>query len=413
MNIGIIGLGKLGLPLALAIESKGHIVRGYDTDPNKMNTRPRKTIEQGLDNKVDLNEDLKKSQVEFVRLDDLVDESEIIFVAVQTPHESMFEGIMPIEESPRDFSYEYLIEALSQISEYLSTPKLIVIVSTVLPGTVARITDQIKNPLMQICYNPSFIAMGTTIRDFLFPEFVLIGGDDENAKNKLVEFYQTITDSPIRYMTIESAELTKVAYNTFIGMKLAFTNTLMEICHKIPNADVDEVTDTLKKANNRLISPAYMTAGMGDGGGCHPRDNIAMSWLSAELELSYDLFSSMTQAREKQTDWLANLLCSYDLPKAILGYAYKPQTNITTGSAAMLLKSMLESRGHKVQLYDHYVEERPIDLTKLAPHVFLIGCRHPEYANIEFPKGSIVIDPWRMVDKNTAGIDVVTLGSKH
>ena len=90
-------------------------------------------------------------------------------------------------------------------------------------------------------------------------------------------------------------------------MKIVFANVLMEICHKT-GANVDEVTDALKLANDRLISGKYFTGGMGDGGACHPRDNIALSWLSRKLNLSFDWFENIMLARQKQTEWLANLM---------------------------------------------------------------------------------------------------------
>src|SRR5260370_35886098 len=109
-------------------------------------------------------------------------------------------------------------------------------------------------------------------------------------------------------MSIESAELTKVAYNLAITNKLTMVNTLMEICHKVPGCDVDDVTNALCKATDRIISTKYMSAGLADAGPCHPRDLIAMSWLGSELNLSFNLFEQLKQARESQTSWLADLI---------------------------------------------------------------------------------------------------------
>ena len=134
-----------------------------------------------------------------------------------------------------------------------------------------------------------------------------------------------------------------MAYNTFIGMKIAFANTMMEICHKT-GADVDAVSDAMSLATERLISGRYLRGGMGDGGGCHPRDNIAMSWLAGELDLSYDFFDSLMKCREEQTMWLANLIKEelqgndHLNEVIILGQAFKEETNLTVGSPATLLK---------------------------------------------------------------------------
>ena len=188
--------------------------------------------------------------------------------------------------------------------------------------------------------------MGTTIKDFLSPEFVLFGYDDAGAADVAEGFYSTLHSRPVYRTTIKNAELIKVSYNTFIGMKITFVNTLMEICHKT-GCNVDQVTDAIKMANERLISDKYLTAGMGDGGGCHPRDNIAMSWLGSNIDISHNFFDDLMMAREHQTDWLADLIVEQDQDYReiyILGKAFKPETNIVTGSPSVLLDNLLKER---------------------------------------------------------------------
>jgi UDPglucose 6-dehydrogenase len=258
-------------------------------------------------------------------------------------------------------------------------------------------------PLTSLVYNPSFIAMGTTIRDFLDPEFVLLGGDDAGV---VESFYRSFTDANVWRTSVENAELIKVSYNTFIGLKIAFANTVMEVCHKSPGCDVDQVMGALKLAHRRLISPAYLTGGMGDGGGCHPRDNIALSWLARELDLSYDLFDAAMVARERQAEWLVDLMCEHDLPPAILGVAFKAGTDIVTGSPAVLCQRILEERGFEPVVYD----ERCGFTSEInGPHVFLIGTRHPEHPEFPFPEGSVVIDPWRYIEPRP-GVTVIPVG---
>ena len=109
------------------------------------------------------------------------------------------------------------------------------------------------------------------MRDFIDPEFVLFGVHDATAAEQAEAFYRTITQAPFYRTSVENAELIKVGYNTYIGMKIVFANVMMEICHKSLGTDVDEVMNGLKLANRRLLSPAYLSGGMGDGGGCHPR----------------------------------------------------------------------------------------------------------------------------------------------
>ena len=414
MKIGFLGLGKLGLPCALAIESKGHDVVGYDSNPIVQEYIRNKKIpykEEGV------NQALINSNIKLVTLSELVKFSEIIFVGVQTPHHEKYEGITELPQDRVDFDYTFLKNASIELFEEIkkqNLEKTVIIISTVLPGTIAREIKPLLNNQVKLCYNPFFIAMGTTMHDYLNPEFVLFGVEDLDAAKKAEEFYKTITSVPFFKTSIQNAELIKVAYNTFIGMKIVFANVLMEICHKT-GANVDEVTDALKLANDRLISGKYFTGGMGDGGACHPRDNIALSWLSRKLNLSFDWFENIMLAREKQTEWLANLMEEYDLPKVILGTSYKPESNLEIGSASLLLKNILEKRGHKVTKYDPYVDSDTADNIKnkfKEPCIFLIGTKHHDFIDFDFPEGSVIIDPWRyMPDKN--GIKTIRLGENN
>jgi UDPglucose 6-dehydrogenase len=414
MKIGFLGLGKLGLSCALAIESKGHDVVGYDSNPIVQEYIRNKKIpykEEGV------NQALINSNIKLVTLSELVKFSEIIFVGIQTPHHEKYEGVTELPQDRVDFDYTFLKNASLELSEEIkkqNLEKTVIIISTVLPGTIAREIKPLLNNQVKLCYNPFFIAMGTTMHDYLNPEFVLFGVEDLDAAKKAEEFYKTITSVPFFKTSIQNAELIKVAYNTFIGMKIVFANVLMEICHKT-GANVDEVTDALKLANDRLISGKYFTGGMGDGGACHPRDNIALSWLSRKLNLSFDWFENIMLAREKQTEWLANLMEEYDLPKVILGTSYKPESNLEIGSASLLLKNILEKRGHKVTKYDPYVDSDTADNIKnkfKEPCIFLIGTKHHDFINFDFPEGSVIIDPWRyMPDRN--GIKTIRLGENN
>jgi len=414
MKIGFLGLGKLGLPCALAIESKGHDVFGHDSNPTVQEYVQNKKIpykEEGV------NQALINSNIKLVTLSELVKFSEIIFVGIQTPHHEKYEGVTELPQDRVDFDYTFLKNASIELSEEIkkqNLEKTVIIISTVLPGTIAREIKPLLNNQVKLCYNPFFIAMGTTMHDYLNPEFVLFGVEDLDAEKKAEKFYKTITSATFVKTSIKNAELIKVAYNTFIGMKIVFANVLMEICQKT-GADVDEVTDALKLANGRLISGKYFTGGMGDGGACHPRDNIALSWLSRKLNLSFDWFENIMLAREKQTEWLADLMEGYDLPKVILGTSYKPESNLEIGSASLLLKNILEKRGHKVIKYDPYVDSDTANNIKnrfKEPCVFLIGTKHPDFINFVFPEGSVIIDPWRYMP-DMKNVNVIRLGSNQ
>jgi UDPglucose 6-dehydrogenase len=409
MRVGFVGLGKLGMPCAVAMASKGHDVIGYDIDPELMSKRPRRYHETAADGRSDFNACLAESTIRFGSLNEVARHAELMFVAVQTPHGPAFEGVTPLPEGRADFDYGFLVRAVTDIMACAHAPKVLVIVSTVLPGTLRRHVLPLLPPRVELAYNPYFIAMGTAMYDFLNPEFVLCGSDSPSVCDELRSFYRTITNAPLYATSVESAELAKVAYNTFIGMKIAFANTIMEVCHKVPGADADAVVGALQLATRRLISGKYLSGGMGDGGGCHPRDNIAMSWLARRLDLSFDWFESLMLARERQTEWLADLMEAHALPKAILGYSFKPESNITLGSPALLLRHILERRGHRVLLYDPLVEPDALDVSALGPMVFLIGAKHRVFESYRFPAGSVVIDPWRYL-RGTPEVRVVSVG---
>jgi len=176
------------------------------------------------------------------------------------------------------------------------------------------------------------------------------------------------------------------------------------------------VSGALALATERLLSPAYLRGGMGDGGGCHPRDNIALSWLARELGLSYDWFEGVMLARERQTDWLADLAEEHHARRGfahrrvgIYGRAFKAGTNLTIGSPATLLRNVLEERGFSVEMYDPNIDDGPCPFTELS--VYIVATKHDEFGDPgwEFPFGSVIIDPWRYVPLRES-VEVVHVG---
>jgi len=414
MNVGFIGLGKLGLPCALAIESKGHKVFGVDKDVRVKSYLESKLYphkEQGIETL------LQATGLQLVSdYETLILNSDIIFVTVQTPHDPLYEGVTRVPQDPKDFDYSFLTAALDDVTFGMQNlpdqeradkqGMPLVVISTVLPGTYQTVLAEHVGSDFSYIYNPFFIAMGTVIQDFLSPEFILLGGEfGSEAMQKVIAFYATINNAPKSVMSVASAELTKVAYNTYITSKITFSNALMEICDYLPSANVDDVINTLKLADRRLISPAYMNAGMGDGGGCHPRDNIALSWLVNNYNLSYDIFLSLMIARERQTEFLSDLIVSEVLRTkfttvVILGQAFKPETNLTTGSPARLLVNILQEflpEGTQMYAVDPYVNEEEYEKVmedNTFAKVFFIGTKHAVFNEIEYPEKSSIIDPW-------------------
>ena len=417
MNIGFVGLGKLGFPCAVAMEKiGGHSLKGFDINPAvKQILNARKAPYE----EILFEEFLSDSNIELVdNVGELVDWAEIIFIAVQTPHEKMYEGISPVPDKKIDFDYRILTSAVESLSEALSKNEkvnpLIVVISTVLPGTMNQhVLPKLKSVREQLrfCYNPYFIAMGSTIKDFLDPEFVLIGSLQKEDANFLENFYSTIHNAPAKKMEIESAELTKVAYNTFIGFKIVFANALAEITES-RGGNVDDVTDALALATSRLMSGKYLRAGMSDGGGCHPRDQIAMSWLAEEIGLSADIFGWLANARDLQTKNQAKLISEYaqknHLPICLLGWAYKANTSLEIGSPAKLLAWYLKDFGLPFNVYDPF--SLPDQKLPENASVFFVSTNHDVFYDLELPSGSVVIDPWGLKEKWGNSVNVIKPG---
>ena len=215
MNIGFIGLGKLGLPCALAVESRGHKVVGYD---------PSKQVKEIVDTKklqyqeIWAQEHLEKSKIEIKGIDGVVKHSDIIFVPIQTPHGDEFEGITRIPERRIDFDYTFLKQGIKDLSreiEKQGQDKVVIIISTVLPGTIRKEIKPLLGQHTKLCYNPFFIAMGTTMRDFLHPEFILFGQDDDWALKRAEKFYKTITHAPLFKTTILSNDYFHIQHHYY------------------------------------------------------------------------------------------------------------------------------------------------------------------------------------------------------
>lgn len=422
MKVGWIGLGKLGLPCALTLEHYGdHEIMGFDPSD-----RVRATVESRVPPTVherDLDDLLLATQL---KLGDSVGDvvahtDDFIFVAVQTPHDPRYGGELPMPVDTADFDYTYLRAVAREVNLAAATQNkhiTMVVISTALPGTVRREVMPLLSDFVTLVYNPFFIAMGTTVNDYVNPEFVLVGTDNPDSGDRLRAFYEDFytkgglgTDlPPVLVMTPEEAELTKVSYNTYISLKIVFANTLLEITDKL-GVNVDVVTDALGRANRRLISTAYMRGGVGDGGACHPRDNIAMSWLATELGLAVDPFEFVTRAREAQSEWLVSRVLEtaqqHGLPIVVLGKAYKPESDLVFGSPAALFVHQLHERGETVlDWWDPYIDDRP---PLLKPAVYVVMTKHDEFTDLAYPAGSVVIDPHRYVPLRSE-VDVEWLG---
>jgi len=403
MKIGIVGAGKLGMPVALAIESKGHEVEVYDINPATSGyldgTIPYPHQEEGIGELL-ANNHIKVAE----NIGELVAGKDIIFCAIQTPHEERFEGTTRLPEDRADFDYTFLKQAVTDIVD-ASEKTTLAVISTCLPGTYEREIKPLLNDKIDYVYNPLYIAMGTVVMDYLHPEFVLIGQESPEAADKLASFYTTINDKPHVVTDITTAEGIKVSYNTWITAKTVIANAWGEMCHKT-GMNFDDMYKAWSLATDRLISPRYMKAGMSDGGGCHPRDNIALSHIAKEVGMSHNLWEDLMSAREDHVDWLAQLTLDKateeELPIVILGRSFKPETNIETGSGAVLLANILKEKGAHPQHYE--------DLDGLPQKaVYFIGTAHERYKDFKFPNGSVVLDPHGII-QDRDNVTIIRVG---
>ena len=385
MKIGFIGVGKLGKDAAEVMAEK-HEVIGYDvTEVSPENFEMVPTIKH------------------------VCQDRELIFIAVPTPHHPDYDGRYPTSHLPnKDFDYTIVNDVLDEVNKYVNKDQLVVLISTVLPGTIRReFIDRIDNA--RFIYNPYLIAMGTVKWDMVNPEMIIIGTEDGSTTGDaklLLEFYETFITEGTRYEigTWDEAEAIKIFYNTFISTKVALVNMIQDVAEKSGNMNVDVVTGALERSTYRILGKAYMKAGMGDGGGCHPRDNIALRYMAEELELGYDLFDAIMLAREKQAKNMATRLVIEsdiaNLPIVILGQPYKPDVEYLDGSSSILVGYFCEQYGSAKKVTYDPVE--PIKAVYLLGHMG----KHHDY---DFPEGSVIVDPWRSF-KTDKDIKVIHYG---
>ena len=374
MKIGFIGIGKLGLPCAEVIAEKGNDVTGYDVANVKSD-------------KVTVCSSIKEA----------VKDRNIVFIAVPTPHHPDYDGKAPTAHlEPKDFGYDIVIDCIREANMHMNKDQLLVLISTVLPGTVRReFAPLVTNT--RFVYNPYLIAMGTVAWDMVNPEMIMIGTDDGSTTGdakELVDFYKTIMENDPRYEigTWDECECIKVFYNTFISAKIGLVNMIQDVAEKQGNINVDVVTNALAKSDQRIMGPSYMKAGMGDGGACHPRDNIALRYMAQNLGLQYDIFDAIMNAREVQAKNMANYLIKIaeerSLPILLNGIAYKPGVPYTDGSYSLLVGHYCKEAGY------HCIEVDPMASPQRGPFTAVALLAHPTlYCYLS--EGSVVVDPWR------------------
>ncbi len=354
-SISVIGLGKLGSPLVACFAARGFRVHAVDADVQKIELIAKaappvrepglaELLQEGADN-ISATQDTQSA----------VRDSDATFIVVGTP-----------SEADGSFSLRFAIPACEAIGQAIGAKDsyhLVVLTSTVMPGSTG---NEIRSTLERasgkrcgvdfgLCYSPEFIALGTVIRDFYYPDFLLIGESDPRAGEFLSAIYQrTCKNSPaIARMNWINAEITKLAVNTYITTKISYANMLARLCEKLPGADVNEVTDAL--GLDTRIGPKYLKGAVSYGGPCFPRDNRAFAALASRSGAFADLAEATDRFNRAQIPALAEFIRSQQATNGtigILGLTYKPNTDVIQESFGLLLAELLASQNLPVVVFD-------------------------------------------------------------
>ena len=437
LDVSVVGLGKLGACMAAAIASRGVKTVGVDLSAAAVEKVQRKlapVFEPGLAEMIASCDGMLGATTDFERA---IRNTEITFVVVPTP-----------SNENGAFSLEYVRTAMEQIARSIrekSTYHLVVLTSTVLPGS----TEYFVKPLLEkvsgkqcgkdfgLCYSPEFIALGSVLRDFLNPDFLLIGECDSRAGAQLARFYRESLkiDAPSARMTPVNAELSKIALNTFVTTKITFANLLAEVCEHLPGGDVDAVAHAL--GLDQRIGPKYLKGALGYGGPCFPRDNAALARLLEEIGVSAELPRTVDRMNRAQPERIISIIERLNLRKpkrvAVLGLAYKPNTNVVEESQGVAVARLLVDKGFEVSVFDPVAMEpaRKLlgDVVRYADsvadcvrsaEVIVLATDWTEFRSLPYQLASakpspVILDGWRTL-RTSHGSDEISylaIGTEH
>lgn len=359
-KVSVVGLGKLGASMAACFASRGVTVLAHDKNSNtveQINNGIAPVVETGL------QEYLERygSKISAYRtLEPLIENTNLTFIIVPTP-----------SKNDGAFSTTILEDVLREIGELLGrkcTKHTIVVTSTIMPGEsvnnliplIEKASGKKVDKDIGFVYSPEFISLGSIIKEFLSPEIVLIGSREENDRKLLSTFYEKIciNQPPISCMNLSNAELTKLAINCFMTMKISFSNMLGGICETLPEGDVDEVTNAVHLYNGGLKKG--FKSGIGYGGPCLPRDNLAMARLCNLSNIPNSLPTQIHQFNLSVINTLYETLNSimekHSKSLVIVGLAYKQESWLLECSQAFELANLFSRDGFDVSIYDPYVQ---------------------------------------------------------
>jgi len=359
-RVSVVGLGKLGAPLAAVLASRGFSVIGLDVNKtlvDAMNAGKMPIVEPQLNELIAANRERLTATMD---ANEAIQKSDASFVIVPTP-----------SDSTGFFSNRFVLQAMETLGKALKNKKgyhMVVITSTVMPGTTGTeikealeaASGRIVGPDLGLCYNPEFIALGSVVRDMLFPDSILIGESDTKAGDMLQTIYLQMCENkpPVQRMNFVNAELTKISVNTYVTTKISYANMLADICDRIPGADVDAVTKALG-ADTR-IGAKYLKGAMGYGGPCFPRDNVAFAAFARKIGARADVAEATDRINNFQVERLSNLVAKFAKSGtriAILGLSYKPHTPVVEESHSVKLAAKLADAGYVVTVHDPLAQD--------------------------------------------------------
>jgi UDPglucose 6-dehydrogenase len=412
-EVSVVGLGKLGLCIAAVLAYRGFKVVGVDVDKAKVdavNGGRSPIVETNLEDLISQNSKNLRATTNHY---DAVKQTQASFVIVPTP-----------SEPDGSFSLKFVVEAVEKIGRAIADKDgyhLVVINSTVSPGSME---NRVK-PLLEevtgkkcgmdfgLCYNPEFIALGDVIRGLLEPDLVLIGESDPKAGSILADMYKRIcvNNPPIERTSFINAEIAKIAINSYITMKITFANLLAEICENTDGADVDEVTRIIGRDSR--IGSKYLKGGLGYGGPCFPRDNIAFARFAESVSVKAELPITVHRANLSQVKRVVKIIeqlkLNHDKKIGILGLSYKPDTPIVEESQSIMLARELSSKGYVVHVYDPLaleeakkvlgntaIYEKTLDTCIKNVDVVVLATPWKSFSIIN-TEGKIIIDCWRLL----------------
>jgi UDPglucose 6-dehydrogenase len=350
MKIAVIGTGYVGLVAGACLAENGNDVVCVDRDSAKVRALQRGRIpiyEPGLEELVRRN----RSEKRLTFTTDLskgVRASQIVFIAVGTPTG---------EDGSADL--RHVLEVARQIGKSMNGYKVVVDKSTVPVGTSEKVREAIRKETSQpfsVVSNPEFLKQGAAIEDFMKPDRVVIGADDQRSGEIMKELYApfTRTGAPIMMMDCASAELCKYAANAMLATRISFMNEVANVC-EVVGADVDAVRRAV--ASDRRIGPAFLFPGVGYGGSCFPKDVKAIIKFAAEKNYDFEILHAVEHVNERQkVRLLAKMKHHFGSLKgkriAVWGLAFKPKTDdMREAPAVPLINGLLEA-GANVTAYD-------------------------------------------------------------